>query len=105
MAESRIDFIVEDGMTKKRTPPKDKAAQARGAGEFQIYLPRVRDIASTTIGTRRPLHVQLDTNERPNLRRDLDRFLQEELDGMDMSDYMRWLISYAIAQVLKPPGF
>ena len=64
-----------------------------------IYKPKKKGDGNRS----RPLYVNLNTPEIPTLREDFDDFLKSIGYGSAGTEYVRWLISYAISNRLMPP--
>jgi len=62
-----------------------------------IYKPRQK---ISKPRERRPLYVNLDSPQMPDLRARLDVYLESL--GYEASEYLRWLISKAIKEQMRP---
>lgn len=92
------DWLLLLGGDMKQRPAAGAATgQARGAGEHGIYIPPRKPKR----GDRGQVAFELDTEERPGLAEDLRDWCSEI--KWKQVHYIRWLISYGIANKLRPP--
>lgn len=75
------------------------SGSTKKGGKPPIYRPKKKGDGSRA----RPLYVNLNAPEVPTLREDFDDFLKSIGYGRAATEYVRWLVSYAIANRLTPP--